>query len=322
MKAIRVRQFGEPDVLRVEDEPNLEPAAGQVLVRLEAAGVNPVEAYVRAGHYGPLPTLPYTPGSDGAGVVEAVGPGVVRVAAGDRVYLSAAITGTYAEKALVAEEHLYPLPERVSFAQGAAVGIPYATAYRALFQRAKAEPGEVVLVHGASGGVGLAAVQLAVARGIRVIGTAGSEEGRCLVLAQGAEHVLDHGKEGYLRELIDLTAGRGPDVILEMLANVNLGRDLEVLAPCGRVVVIGSRGPVEITPRDLMNREGSIHAMRLPNATAEERARAYAVIHAGLENGTLRPVVREVLPLSQAAEAHRRLFESKAAGKIVLAAGP
>ncbi|HCF62027.1 MAG TPA: NADPH:quinone reductase [Myxococcales bacterium] len=321
MKAVRVRQFGEPEVLCLEEVPDLEPAAGQVLIKLEAAGINPVEAYVRAGLYGPRPTLPYTPGTDGAGVVEAVGPGVVGVVAGDRVYTSSSITGTYAEKALVAEEQIHPLPERVGFAQGAAIGIPYATAYRALIQRAKAEPGEVVLVHGASGGVGLAAVQLSVARGIRVIGTAGSEEGRRLVLAQGAEHVLDHGKEGYLRELISLTAGRGPEVILEMLANVNLGHDLEVLAPRGRVVVIGSRGPVEISPRDLMNREGSLLAMRLPNATPAERARADAAIHAGLENGTLRPVVREELALGQAAQAHRWLFESKAAGKIVLAPG-
>ena len=312
MKAVRVRQFGEPEVLCLEEVPDLEPAAGQVLIKLEAAGINPVEAYVRAGLYGPRPTLPYTPGTDGAGVVEAVGPGVVGVVAGDRVYTSSSITGTYAEKALVAEEQIHPLPERVGFAQGAAIGIPYATAYRALIQRAKAEPGEVVLV---------AAVQLSVARGIRVIGTAGSEEGRRLVLAQGAEHVLDHGKEGYLRELISLTAGRGPEVILEMLANVNLGHDLEVLAPRGRVVVIGSRGPVEISPRDLMNREGSLLAMRLPNATPAERARADAAIHAGLENGTLRPVVREELALGQAAQAHRWLFESKAAGKIVLAPG-
>jgi NADPH:quinone reductase len=192
MKAIRIHEFGGPEVLKVEDVPEPKPEPGQVVVGVRAAGVNPVDTYIRSGIYGPK-EFPFTPGSDGAGVVESVGPGVKRLKPGERVYLAGSVTGTYAQKALSPESQVQPLPENVSFAQGAAVYVPYATAYRALFNRARAEAGETVLVHGASGGVGVAATQLAAARGITVIGTAGTERGRRLVLEQGARHVLEPG---------------------------------------------------------------------------------------------------------------------------------
>src|SRR5918998_3905087 len=146
MKAIRVHEFGAPEVMRLEDVPEPRAGAGQILVRVRAAGVNPVDTYVRAGAYAKTPELPYTPGSDAAGIVEAVGEGVARVRAGDRVYLAGSLTGTYAELALCDESQAHTLPERVSFAQGAGVYVPYATAYRALFQRAGARAGERVLV--------------------------------------------------------------------------------------------------------------------------------------------------------------------------------
>ena len=178
MKAIRVQEFGGPEVLRLEDVPDPHPGAGQVLVRVRAVGVNPVDTYIRAGAHAVRPQLPYTPGLDAAGTVEAVGEGVTRVSAGDRVYTSGSLSGTYAELALCDESQVHTLPARVSFAEGAGVSTPYATAYRALFQRARATPGETVLVHGASGGVGTAAVQIARAAGFKVIGTGGTEEGR------------------------------------------------------------------------------------------------------------------------------------------------
>jgi NADPH2:quinone reductase len=318
MKAIRVREFGGPEVLRVEEVPDLQPGPGQVVVHVKAAGVNPVETYVRSGTYAIRPELPYTPGTDAAGVVAAVGEGVTRLRKSDRVYTVGIPAGAYAEQLLAAESNLWPLPERVSFAQGAALTIPYATAYRALFQRARALAGETVLVHGASGGVGIAAVQLARAYGLTVIGTAGTERGGELVRENGAHHVLDHRAEGYLDQVRELTGGRGADVILEMLANVNLGKDLGVLARGGRVVVIGSRGPAEITPRDIMAREAAVLGMVLFFASERDLASIHAALRAGLENGTLRPIVGQELPLAQAPKAHEAVMTPGAYGKIVL----
>jgi NADPH:quinone reductase len=317
MKAIRVHQFGGPEVLKLEDAPDPRPGPGQVVVGVRAAGVNPVDTYVRSGIYGPR-EFPFTPGSDGAGVVESVGPGVKRLKPGDRVYLAGSATGTYAEKALSSESQAQPLPENVSFAQGAAVYVPYATAYRALINRARAEPPETVLVHGASGGVGVAATQIAAARGMTVIGTAGTERGRRLVLEQGARHALDHTAPHYLERLMDLTGGQGVDVILEMLANVNLAKDLTVLAKNGRVVVVGNRGTIEINPREAMKRDASILGMTLMNATEHELAGIHAALVAGMRNGTLRPVVGREFPLAEAAAAHEAVMAPGSYGKIVL----
>jgi NADPH2:quinone reductase len=318
MKAIRIREFGGPEVLRLEEVEDPRPGPGQVLVRVAATGVNPVDTYIRGGVHAVKPALPFTPGLDGAGVVEAVGEGVTRVAAGERVYLAGSLTGTYAELALCGEAQAHHLPEGVSFSQGAGVNTPYATAYRALFQKARAVPGETVFVHGASGGVGIAAVQLARAAGLMVIGTGGTEEGRRLAAEQGAHHVLDHRADDYLGRLSELTGGRGPDVILEMLANVNLNRDLEALAKGGRVVVVGSRGTVEINPRAAMTRDASILGMTLFNVTPQESSSIHAALGAGLAAGTLRPFVGRELPLSEAARAHEDVLRSGAYGKLVL----
>ena len=317
MKAIRVHQFGGPEVLRLEDVPDPQAGPGQVVVRVEAAGVNPVDTYVRSGGYGKRP-LPYVPGSDAAGTVESVGDGVTGVAVGQRVYTAGTITGAYAEKALCNAGQVRPLPERLTFAQGAGVFVPYYTAYYGLFERAQACPGEAVLVHGASGGVGLAAVQMARAAGLTVIGTAGTERGRRLVSEQGAQHVLDHTREGYLDEVKALTGGAGVGLVLEMLANVNLARDLGVLAQNGRVVVIGSRGPVEIDPRMTMGKNSSILGMSLMNVIDGEMARLHAAVGAGLASGTLTPIVAQEIPFADAARAHEAVMASGAHGKIVL----
>jgi len=319
MKAIQVREFGGPEVMRVEEVPDPKAGRGEVVVRIHAAGVNPVDAYIRTGTYARKPPLPYTPGSDGGGVVESVGEGVTRWRAGDRVYVNQSTTGTYAQKAVCPESGVHPLPGKVSYAQGAAMGVPYATAFRALFQRAHVQPGETVFIHGASGGVGIAAVQLARAFGMRVIGTAGSERGCELVLKEGAHEALDHKSANYLDKVKELTGGRGPDVILEMLANVNLANDLNLLALRGRVVVIGNRGTIEINPRDAMARDAAILGMTLFNVNEQDMAAIHAGLVAGLEAGTLRPVVGQELPLSEAPRAHQAVMESGAYGKIVLA---
>ena len=318
MKAIHVHAYGDPEVMRLEDVAEPEPYPGQVLVRVYAVGVNPVETYIRAGTYPPSPSLPYTPGTDAAGVVEAVGPGVKRVELGDRVYTSQSLTGTYAEKTLCQESQVHPLPEDVSFEQGAGVGVPYTAAYRALFQRARAAAGEVVLVHGASGGVGVAAVQLGAAFGLTVIGTAGTEEGRTLTTVQGAHHVLDHDDPDHYQQALALTELRGVDIILEMLARENLGDDLKILANHGRVVVIGTRGEVTIDPRDTIAKETSIMGMYVWNASDQETFSLHAALGAGLANYTLRPIIGKKLPLSDAPRAHHDIMETKAYGKIVL----
>jgi NADPH2:quinone reductase len=318
MNAIVVHEFGAPEVMKLEDLPQPKPGPGQILVHLRAAGVNPADTYMRSGNYARKPALPYTPGNDGAGVVESVGPNVTHWKARDRVYLSGSVTGTYAEYALVAATDAHALPDRISFSQGAGLHIPYATAYRALFQIGKAKANEWVLIHGASGGVGTAAVQFAHAAGMRVIGTAGTDRGCELVTREGADHVVDHKAPDCAAQISKLTDGHGPDLIIEMLANVNLGADLKMLAPHGRVVIVGSRGDVQITPRDLMQREGAIFAVMLWNVPAEEMSQIHAAIHAGLANESLNPVVGKELPLVDAVTAHKEVMEPGAYGKIVL----
>lgn len=318
MKAIQVHETGGPEVMKLEEVPDLKPGSGQVVVRVKASGVNPVDTYIRAGAHSQKPPLPYTPGMDAAGDVEAIGEGVTRVAVGDRVYTSTTITGAYAEQVLCDASQVNLLPENVSYAQGAAVNVPYVTAYRGLFHRARAVAGETVLVHGASGGVGIAGVQLARAAGMKVIGTGGTDRGRELVKEQGAHHVLDHRAPDYFDHLKSLTSGRGVDVILEMLANVNLAKDLTALAQAGRVVVIGNRGTIEINPRDAMGRDAAILGMTLFNASAQELASIHAALFAGLESGTLRPVVGQEMPLAEAPRAHAAVMEPGAYGKIVL----
>ena len=321
MKAISVRAFGGPEVLRVEDIPTPQPGPADVRIRVAAAGVNPVDTYIRTGTYARKPELPYTPGTDAAGVVEQVGEAVSRVRPGDRVYVAALgthATGSYAEQLVCAADAAHRLPDHVSFEQGAAIGVPAVTAWRGLVQRAQARAGETVLVHGASGSVGLAAVQFAVAAGLTVIGTAGSDRGRALVAAEGAHHVLDHGSAGYRDEILRLTDQRGPDVILEMLANVNLAHDLELIALRGRIIVIGSRGPIEILPRWLMGKDSTVTGLTIWNMSAAEHREAHAGIGAALAAGTLRPIVARTLPLADAAQAHELVMKPGAAGKIVL----
>jgi NADPH2:quinone reductase len=345
MKAIRVHQFGGPDVQKLEEIPTPLPAAGQVLVKVRAAGVNPADTYARTGNYAVLPQLPYTPGTDGAGVVESVGDGAKKVKPGDRVYIAKSLSGTYAEYCLALESQVFRLPENISFSQGAGVFIPYGTAYHAIHHEAKARASESILVHGASGGVGIACVQMARAMGLTVFGTAGTAKGLELILREGAHQAFDHSKVGtassaaagagsgavqsgpsapstsgsYRDDIMKATGGKGVEIIIEMLANVNLGHDLKLLAPYGRVIVVGSRGDVTLTPRDLMARRASIRAFTLWATTESESADLHAGIVAGLENGSLRPVVGTELALKDAAQAHIDVMKpSGAHGKIVL----
>lgn len=317
MKAIRVHEFGAPAVMKVEDVPDPQPVGRQLVVAVKAAGINPVDTYIRAGTYAKKPDLPYTPGFDAAGIVESAGPEVRRFKRGDRVYINHNISGAYAQKTLCEEDSAFALPDRLSFAQGAGVWVPYATAHYALYEAAKSRPGEWLLIHGASGGVGSAAAQMARAWGMRVIGTAGTDKGLKMVEEQGAL-ALNHHDPKYTERVSEATNGRGPDVILEMLANVNLAKDLALIARRGRIVVIGNRGTIEINPRDAMSKGASIIGMLLLSTTPEETQRISAALAAGLENGTLNPIVGREFPLAQAPQAHEAVLSPGAFGKIVL----
>jgi NADPH:quinone reductase len=318
MKAIQVHEFGGPEVLQLKEISTPKPQAGQVLVKVHAIGVNPYDTYMRSGAYAIKPPLPYTPGSDAAGVVEVVGSGVTKVKPGDRVYTAKTVTGAYAEYAITLEEQAQPLPQNITFEQGSAVWVPYGTAYHAIVQEAKARASETVLVHGASGGVGTAALQFLRAMGCIAFGTAGTDQGLDLIKREGARQAFNHTKPGYLDEIMKATGGRGVDVILEMLANVNLANDLKLLAQYGRVIIIGNRGEVTINARDFMSRRASARGFTLWAVTEFETAAIHAALYAGMENGTLRPVIGKKIPLAEAPRAHKEVLAPGASGKIVL----
>jgi NADPH2:quinone reductase len=255
MQAILAREFGGPEVLKLEDLPDPVAGPGQIRVRLHAIGVNPYETYMRAGVYAIKPDLPYTPGADAAGVIDQVGSGVAEWKTGQRVYISGTVQGkaqgAYAQYAVCLPEQLHRLPDRISFAQGAA-------------------------------------------------------------------YAFNHKHASYLDEITKATDGRGPDVILEMLANVNLDHDLTVVAPSGRIVVIGNRGRVEIDARKIMMKDVQVFGFALWGIPPEEIKRAHIAIIAGLESGALNPVVGTEMPLSDAGKAHAQVMEPGARGKIVL----
>ena len=322
MKAIRVHSFGGPEVLQLETIDDPIPGAGEVVVELRAAGVNPADTYMRSGTYAVLPKLPYTPGGGGGGVISAIGPGVTDHKVGDRVFVGTALTfdltGCYAEKVKRKASEVLALPKGVTFAQAVAFGVSYPTAHYALFERGGARPGETVFISGASGSVGSSAIQLAKRAGLRVIGSAGTPKGLELVRAEGADHAVNHTQEGYMDEVRRFTGGKGPELILEMLANVNLASDMDVAAKFGRIIVIGNRGEITINPRVAMAKDLDIRGLVLWNATAAQVKSMMLDILSGVTEGSLRPVVGREMRLSEAAAAHIAVLEHGVSGKLVL----
>jgi NADPH2:quinone reductase len=318
VKAVRVHAFGGPEQLVLDelDEPRIRPS--ELLIQIRAAGVNPVDTYVRTGTHFVKPSLPYIPGFDGAGIVLDAGADVQRISAGDRVYVVGAMHGTYAERVICAPEHVYRLPDSFTFAQGAAIGIPYTTAYRAVAQIGRVRSGEWVLVHGASGAVGLAAVQIARAAGALVIGTASTPSGQQLIASQGVDAVFEHEGPAFEEGVRDVTEGRGVGLIVEMLANQNLGRDLSLLARNGRVVVVGSRGPVEINPRELMTREAAAHGVFFFGIPPDELQAIQENLAQAFAAGSARPIVGNEFCLADAARAHEHVLSAGTHGKVVL----
>ena len=344
MKAVCVSRFGGPEVLEVAEAPMPEPLRGEVRVRVHAAGVNPVDTYIRSGNYAAgLPELPYIPGTDGAGVVDCIGGGAPAEAGGqdgaaamfnahtpgysysygvgDRVYvvgaLSKRITGTYAEYAVCDAQSVFLLPPSLSYEQGAGLGTPGITACQALFRRARLTPGETVLIHGASGGVGSLAAQLAKMHGAVVFGTAGSARGLELLEGLGARRAFDHNKEGYDSQILEATGGRGVDVIIEMLANANLEKDLGMIAPRGRIAIVGSRGSLDFNPRLAMLKDAEILGVMLRNMRQDELIANTHILNAALDVGA-RVVVSSVYRLAEAPEAHARVMEGGSCGKHII----
>ena len=322
MKAIRAHSFGGPEVLQLETVDDPVPGLGEVVVEVGAAGVNPADTYMRSGTYAIRPELPYTPGGDAGGVICAKGPDVTHHKVGDRVFVGTALsfdlTGCYAEKVKRRASEVLPLAEGISFAQAATFGVSYPTAHYALFERGGAKAGETVFIHGASGSVGSSAIQLAKRAGLRVVGSAGTAKGLELVRAEGVDHAVNHTEAGYMNDVRRVTGGNGPELILEMLANVNLAADMDLAAKYGRIIVIGNRGEITVNPRVAMMKELDIRGIALWNATAAQIEPIMRDILAGVADGSLRPVVSREMRLSEAAAAHLAVLEHGIGGKIVL----
>jgi NADPH2:quinone reductase len=322
MKAIRAHSFGGPDVLQLDEVDDPIPGQGEVVIDVRAAGVNPADTYMRNGTYAIVPKLPYIPGGDAGGVISAVGAGVHDFKIGDLVFVGAALsfdlTGCYAEKVKRKASEVLPLPAGVSFAAAAAFGVSYTTAHYALFERGGAHAGEAVFIHGASGSVGTSAIQLAKRAGLKVIGSGGTIKGLELITKEGADLAVDHTKKGYLDEVKRFTNGKGPELILEMLANINLAADMDLAAKYGRIIVIGNRGEITINARVAMMKDLDIRGIALWNATPEQVRPMMKDILAGVAAGELRPVIGREMPLAQAAAAHVDVLKPGAYGKIVL----
>jgi NADPH2:quinone reductase len=318
MKAIQVSQFGTPDVLAIVELSDPTPAAGQVLIRVHAAGVSPLDTYVREQSHGaPTPPLPYIPGFEAAGEIAAIGAGVAKFKVGDRVYVNT-FFGAYSELIAQDANSVYPLADSVSFAQATAVVNSYPTAYYALFNLAHGKAGDRVFIHGASGAVGTAAVQLAKAAGMTVVGTAGSDRGLELIQQEGAHHALNHRESNYLQQALELTEGKGFDIILEMNASKKLADDVALVGTFGRIIVIGGTdAAVTFVPTPILWKGASIIGLYIGLTTPEETAQIHSALYTQFQNNELRPIVGQEFALTDVANAHAAVHQTSA-GKIVL----
>jgi NADPH:quinone reductase len=320
MKVIRVHAYGGADVLRVEEAEVPRPGPGQVLVRIEAVGVNFMEIYQRTGHYKVTP--PFTPGTEAAGTVEAVGPGVSTVAPGDRVG-SINMLGAYAEYALAPAERLVPLPDRVTTRQAAAILLQGMTAHYLTVSTYPLSHGHTCLVHAAAGGVGLLLCQMAKRRGARVIGTVSTEEKAALAREAGADEVILYTQTDFETEVKRLTGGAGVNVNYDSVGRTTFLKGLNCLVPRGLMALYGqSSGPVDPIDPQLLNQKGSLFLTR-PSLTHYTATRAELLERAGdvlgwLADGSLTVRIHREFPLEQAAEAHRELEGRRTTGKVLL----
>jgi NADPH2:quinone reductase len=319
MKAMRAHQFGGPEQLRLEDAPEPQVQAGQVLIRVRAAGLNPADLVRLSGRLGTLP-LPYIPGTDVCGEVEEVGSGVSHVKKGDRVF-GRALTGGYAEKTCLAASEAIPLPANLSFIEGSAIPIPFYTAYRALHHKAKVTAGETVLVSAGGGGVGVAAIQLAKLAGARVLTTVGSAEKVARTRELGADVAINYKEQDFAEEARKYTDGKGVDVIIENVATDNLKKDLEIVARDGRIILIGTgtgKGPEgQFAIMHALMKDANLLGMSLVNAgpVIPEMATALTGLFAA---GKLKAIVSKMYPLAEAPQALADLVAGRVFGKLAV----
>jgi len=319
MKAIRISKTGDPSVLEIKDVPKPVPGTGEALICLKTAGLNFIDIYFRKGIY--PSALPFTPGVEGAGVVEAVGDGVSEIKPGDRVAY-AGHRGSYAEYNVVKASQLIPLPKKVSFEEGAAFPLQGMTAHYLLHEYYRIKPGDSILVHAAAGGVGLLLVQWAKHKGARVIGTVSTEEKAKIARQAGADDIILYTKEDFVAETKKLTSGKGADYIIDGVGQSTFTKDLEAVRTRGHICVFGSSsGPAEaIAPNSLMARSVTVSGGSLFNYIGNREellGRARSVLN-GMREGWLKLRIDKVLPLEQAAEAHRLLEGRQTTGKVIL----
>lgn len=316
---IRMERTGGPEVMTYSTFEIMEPGPGQVLVKLHAAGVNFIDTYQRAGRY-PV-QLPYTPGLEGSGVVEQVGPGVVEVKPGDRVAYSST-PGSYAQANVVDADRLIPVPADLSFEQAAAFPLQGMTAHYLLHEFHKIVPGETVLIHAAAGGMGLLLVQWAKHLGARVIGTVSNEQKAKLARLAGADEIIIYTKDDFVSETKSLTNDVGADFVIDGVGRDTFAKSLEAVKVRGHVVIYGSAsGPAEpIAPNSLQARAITISGGSLFNfiVSREELVRRANDVLKGIKEGWLKLTVDHVMPLTDAAKAHEILEGRKSTGKIVL----
>ncbi len=320
MRAIRVHEFGGPDVLRLEEVDRPEPGPGEVRVRLKAAGVNFIDVYQRSGQY--KMELPFTPGSEGGGVVDAVGPDVEEFKPGDFVVYAMHL-GAYADYAVVPDWKLVPVPAGLNLFTATAAMLQGMTAHYLSHDTYPIRAGDTVLVHAAAGGVGLLLVQMARLRGARVIGTVSTEEKAALALGMGADEVIRYTEQEFESEVKRLTDGRGVDVVYDSVGRDTFSRSLNCLRPRGYMVLCGqSSGAVEPIDPQLLNRKGSLFLTR-PNLVHYMLDRQEALGRARqlfewINDGRLAVRIDATYTLEDAAEAHRHLESRRSMGKVLL----
>ena len=322
MRAIVVESWTEPSALRVSEVPEPEPGPGTLAVQVGAAGCNFADILTVQGRYQVRPAFPFVPGMEFAGTVRTLGEGVTGFSVGDRVFGAPGI-GCFAEVAVVPADLSFVLPDAMSFAEGAAVPITYPTSYAALVTRAALQPGETLLVHAAAGGVGLAAVQIGVALGARVIATAGGAEKCALALENGAAEAIDYRSEDFVERVLELTEGRGADVIYDSVGGDTFDRSLKCIAWNGRLLVIGfASGTIpSVKANRILLKNVSLVGVHW-SAYPEREREAIAPVFAGLlrlhETGGIRPLVSASYGLDQLPEALEALGGRRTTGKVVI----
>jgi NADPH:quinone reductase-like Zn-dependent oxidoreductase len=319
MKAMRAHQFGGPEVLRLEDAPDPQVQAGQVQIRVRAAGINPADLVRLSGRLQPL-ALPYIPGTDVCGEVEAVGAGVTHVKRGDRVF-GRSFAGGYAEKTCLVANEAVALPANLSWEEGAAIPIPFFTAYRALHHKAALKPGETVLVSAGGGGVGVAAIQLAKVINARVLTTVGSREKADRTLGLGADVAINYRAQDFVAEVQKATGGKGVNVIIENVAADNFAKDFAALAPNGRIVLIGTGtgkgADAAFGVFGALSKDATIYGMSLVNAGSVIQEMAAALIEL-FTGGRIKAIISRAYPLSETQQALADLVAGRVFGKLVL----